>query len=144
MTHTDAPASDAVRGERATARGRVTMLPDTARAIAAHEIAKGDVLAVARFAGVQAAKDAASYVPLIVSDAVRDVVVNFTVGERFIDVTVSVTCLSEESARLRALSAVTVASLTVYDMCKSADRTMRIGPVALFSPPAVDPPNRTL
>ncbi|MHB8826992.1 MAG: cyclic pyranopterin monophosphate synthase MoaC [Acidimicrobiales bacterium] len=118
----------------ARAHSRITMSPATARAIVAHEMKKGDVLGAARYAGVQAAKEAASYLPLSDPEIVHDVTVDFTVGESSIDVTTRVEGTTPIGARMHALSAATVAALTIYDMCKSADRTMEIGPVALFPP----------
>ena len=134
VTEQDAPDAS-VLSERAIARGLVTMRPETARAIAANEIKKGDVLAAARFAAVQAAKEAESFLPLIDPASVRRVAVDFDVREGLIEVTVDATCSVEQSARLRALSAATAATLTIYDMCKSADRSMQIGPVSLVAPP---------
>ena len=116
------------------ARARITMRPETARAVANHGIKKGDVLGAARFAGLQAAKDASSYLPLLDPEPVSHVAVEFTVSEDHIEVTTRVRSASEASARMRALSAATVATLTIYDMCKSADRTMRIGPVVVLPP----------
>lgn len=116
---------------RAVARSAITMLPETARMVAANEMKKGDVLGAARFAGVQAAKDAASYLPLLEPELVGRTSVSFEVGEGVIDITASVEGATRTGANLHALSAATVAALTIYDMCKSADRTMQIGPVAL-------------
>lgn len=114
---------------RAGARGRITMLAETARRVAANEIKKGDVLGVARFAGVQAAKDAASY--LVHCDVERVVVTSleFVTHADAFEVVVRVESESDEGARIRALAATTTALLTIYDMCKSVDRTMSIGPV---------------
>jgi cyclic pyranopterin phosphate synthase len=106
------------------------MLSETARAVAANEMKKGDVLGAARFAGREGAKEAASYLPLSEPEWVGRITIDFAVGEDAIDVTASVESESDLGARVRALSAVTVATLTIYDMCKSADRTMEIGPVA--------------
>ncbi len=131
--------ANARAGSRAVARARITMRPETARAVAGNEMKKGDVLSTARFAGMQAARDTASYVPLLDPEPVRDVTVDFEVGAGFIDVTVGATCVNASSAHARALSGSTVAALTVYDMCKSADRTMRIGPVERLTPLPHDP-----
>ena len=134
VTERDAPDTSAL-DERAISRGHITMRPETARAIAGNEIAKGDVLAAARFAAVQAAKEAPSFLPLIDSATVEQLAVDFDVREGLIEVTATVTCSVGQSARLRALSAATAATLTIYDMCKSADRSMQIGPVSLVAPP---------
>ena len=125
----------------ARARSRITMLPATARAIAANEMKKGDVLGAARFAGVQAAKEAASYLPLSDPELVSGVAVDFVVDEDSIEVSTRVTSDTLTGARMHALSATTVATLTIYDMCKSADRTMRIGPVAVLDVPPAEAPD---
>ena len=116
---------------RAIAHSAITMRPETARMVAANEMKKGDVLGAARFAGVQAAKDAASYLPLLEPELVGRTSVTFDVGDDVIAITASVEGATLIGANLHALSAATVAALTIYDMCKSADRTMQIGPVAL-------------
>ena len=125
---TDAPSAHAVLS---IAHSRITMQPETARMVAANEMKKGDVLGAARFAGVQAAKDAASYLPLLDPELVGRTSVSFDVGEDVISITANVESATRIGANLYALSAATVAALTIYDMCKSADRTMQIGPVAL-------------
>ena len=107
------------------------MQPETARMVAANEMKKGDVLGAARFAGVQVTKDAASYLPLLDPELVAGTSLAFDVGQDFIAITASVEGATLLGANLYALSAATVAALTIYDMCKSADRTMQIGPVAL-------------
>lgn len=94
-------------------------------------MSKGDVLGTARFAGVQAAKEASSYLPLSDPVLVNNVTVSFSIEDSFVDVEASVDSPGGAGVEMQALTAVTVASLTVYDMCKSADRTMTIGPVSL-------------
>ena len=119
----------------AEARARITMRPETLALVVANEVKKGDVLGTARFAGVQAAKDAASYLPLVDPDQVGRISITFDAGDDAIEVTTSVEATTPTGARMRALSGATVATLTIYDMCKSADRTMQIGPVALLPGP---------
>jgi cyclic pyranopterin monophosphate synthase len=127
-TEDDTPA----RVVRAGARSRITMLPETVASVVANEMKKGDVLGAARFAGVQAAKDAASYLPLIDPELVALISITFDAGDDAIEVTTSVEAATPMGARMRALTGATVATLTIYDMCKSADRTMQIGPVELL------------
>ena len=116
----------------AVARARVAMQAETALGVAANTLKKGDVLATARYAGVQAAKQTGTLVaPADVVSAI-DVTVRFDVGERWIDVEARVDCVDDVDIEAHALSAVTVAALTIYDMCKSADRTMMIGAVELY------------
>ncbi len=107
------------------------MSPATAKRVASNEMAKGDVLGTARFAGIQAAKEADSYLPLCDPVAQVHVLVDFTVGDGFIDVLVSGGHGGDPAPRLQSLTAATAAALTIYDMCKSVDRTMVIGPVEL-------------
>lgn len=124
----------AAHPRRAVVRSRVTMRPDTVAAVAAHSLKKGDVLATARFAGVHAAKGASSLLVDTPATDVRSVTVDFTLGGDAIDVEVAVEVGGDVSAVMPAFSGATVAALTLYDMCKSADRTMVIGPVALVDP----------
>jgi cyclic pyranopterin phosphate synthase len=108
------------------------MLAETATNVATNSMKKGDVLGTARFAGVQAAKDADSYLPLAESALVNNIAINFSIEDDFIDVEASVESPGGGGVEMQALTAATVASLTIYDMCKSADRTMVIGPVSLL------------
>lgn len=108
------------------------MAPATTTAIAANATAKGDVLATARVAGVQAAKAAATLLPMAHQVLVGNVYVNFTIGDVFIEVEAGVDTFDRTGVEMEALVAVTVAALTVYDMCKSIDRTMTIERVALW------------
>ncbi len=93
---------------------------------------KGDVLATARVAGIQAAKIASTLLPMSHSVLVGNVHVNFTIADTHIDIEVSVDTVDRTGVEMEALMAVTVAALTVYDMCKSNDRLMTIGEVAIW------------
>jgi len=103
----------------------------TVAGVAANSLMKGDVLGTARFAGVKAAKDAASLLPLSAPYLVGSTTIDFTLGDDTIDVEALVRCRDTSGAEMPAFSAVTTALLTIYDMCKSADHTMTIGPVEL-------------
>jgi cyclic pyranopterin phosphate synthase len=103
----------------------------TAR-VAANAMNKGDVLATARVAGIQAAKQAATLLPMAHPVLVGNVHVNFTIADTHIDVEASVDTVDRTGVEMEALMAVTVAALTVYDMCKSVDRTMTIEEVAIW------------
>lgn len=113
------------------ARSRVTMLEVTAQKVATNSLKKGDVLAAARFAAVQAAKAAQHYLPLLDDQYSGAVAVDFEMGENFIDVRVGVRGEDILSTWMPALAAATAASLTIFDMCKAVDRTMSIGPIRL-------------
>ncbi|CAN5523661.1 cyclic pyranopterin monophosphate synthase MoaC [soil metagenome] len=117
---------------RAIARGRVKMHPDTASLVARGAISKGDVLAVARVAGIQAAKRTADLVPLCHPLLVGSVLVNFRIEDDFIEIEAQVETVDRTGVEMEALTACSVAALTIYDMCKSADRSMVIGDVALW------------
>jgi cyclic pyranopterin phosphate synthase len=108
------------------------MLASTAASVAANAVGKGDVLATARVAGIQALRQAMSLLTMSHRALVDNVRVNFTIADTHIDVEASVDTVDHTSAEMEALTAVTVAALTIYDMCKSADRTMTIGEVALW------------
>jgi cyclic pyranopterin phosphate synthase len=108
------------------------MLASTTASVAANATNKGDVLATARVAGIQAAKHAASLLPMSHLVLVGNVYVNFAIADTHIDVEASVDALDRTGVEMEALTAVTVAALTIYDMCKSIDRTMTIGEVALW------------
>ena len=103
----------------------------TVRSVAAQTVAKGDVLGTARFAGAHAATETASLLALGSTVRVRSTTVEFTFASDGIDIEVTVESDEELGATSAAFSAATAAALTIYDMCKSADRTMVIGPVRL-------------
>ncbi|MGZ7000064.1 MAG: cyclic pyranopterin monophosphate synthase MoaC, partial [Acidimicrobiia bacterium] len=95
-------------------------------------ITKGDVLAVARVAGIQAAKQTANLLPLCHPLLVGSVFVNFRIEDRHVEVESQVDTFDRTGVEMEALTACTIAALTVYDMCKSLDRGMTIGDVALW------------
>ena len=109
---------------RAVARCRVHMEPDTTTKIASGAITKGDVFAVARVAGIQAAKQTPSLLPLCHPLLVGSVFVNFRIEDRHVEVEAQVDTVDRTGVEMEALTAATVAALTIYDMCKSADRSM--------------------
>ena len=117
---------------RAVARGRVYMEPETTALVARGAIMKGDVLAVARVAAIQAAKRASHLLPLCHSVMIGAIIVNFDIQDNFIEVESSVDTVDRTGVEMEALTACSVAALTIYDMCKSADKTMVIGDVALW------------
>ena len=117
---------------RAIARCRVYMEPDTASKIATGAITKGDVLAVARVAGIQAAKQTALMLPLCHPLLVGSVFVNFRIEERHVEVECQVDTVDRTGVEMEALHSCAVAALTIYDMCKSVDRAMVIGDLALW------------
>lgn len=117
---------------RAIARAKVHMTPETASAVARGAVAKGDVLAVARVAGIQAAKRAPDLIPLCHPLLVGAVLVNFRLEENYIEVEAEVETHDRTGVEMEALTACSVAALTIYDMCKSRDRAMVIGDITLW------------
>lgn len=117
---------------RALARCRVSMLPETTTLVANNAITKGDVLAAARIAGIQAAKRTADLIPMCHPVLVGTVAVNFSIGDDYVEVEAQVETVDRTGVEMEALMACTTAALTVYDMCKSSDRTMTVDHVALW------------
>jgi cyclic pyranopterin monophosphate synthase len=117
---------------RAIARGRVRMSSDTASLVARGAISKGDVLAVARVAGIQAAKRASDLIPLCHPLLVGSVYINFRIEDAHVEVEAQVETVDRTGVEMEALTACSVALLTIYDMCKSSDRAMVIGEIALW------------
>ena len=117
---------------RAMARCKVFMQASTTAAIANREVKKGDVLAVARVAGIQAAKRTSDMIPLCHPLLIGSVTVNFEIGDTFVAIECHVDTIDRTGVEMEALHACSVAALTVYDMCKSADREMVIGELTLW------------
>ena len=116
---------------RAVARSVVTMEPSTAAAIADGDVKKGDVLAVARIAGIQAAKQTADIIPLCHPLLLSKVSVDLSVGESSVTIEAVVETTGPTGVEMEALHACTAAALTIYDMCKALDRAMVISEVLL-------------
>lgn len=117
---------------RAVARGRVYMHPSTALAVAQGAIGKGDVLAVARVAGIQAAKRTPDLIPLCHPLQVGSVLVNFSIEDNYVEVEAEVETFDRTGVEMEALTACSVAALAVYDMCKSRDKAMTISEICLW------------
>ena len=122
-----------VTGRVAVARGSVTMKPETLALIRSDGFEKGDVLGVARVAGVMAAKNTAQLIPLCHPLPIDVVTVDFeldTDASR-VNIEASAKTSAKTGVEMEAMTAVSVAALTIYDMCKAADRAMRIEAVRL-------------
>jgi cyclic pyranopterin phosphate synthase len=117
----------------AVAEGRILIAPDALEAIRAGSVKKGDVLAVARVAGIMAAKKTAGLIPLCHPLPISGVTLDLAVEAEGIRATASVTTTYTTGIEMEALTAVSVALLTVYDMAKAMDRGMRIEGVRLLS-----------
>ena len=120
---------------QAVARGCVYMQAATLQAIVDQEISKGDVLQVARIAGIMAAKQTSSLIPMCHPLEITHVKVDLQPDAEAACVRLEATVrtVGRTGVEMEALTAVTVAGLTVYDMCKSLDRQMRLGEVELLS-----------
>ena len=119
----------------AVATGRVVMTPATLGLIEAGEVGKGDVLGVARLAGIMAAKRTAELIPLCHPLALTRISVDLVCDREGSSVEITATCglAGRTGVEMEALTAVSVAALAVYDMCKSVDRSMTIGGIRLLA-----------
>src|ERR1700676_1914844 len=117
---------------RAIARCKVFMKPDTTSKVASNAITKGDVLGAARIAGIQASKRTSDMIPLCHPLLVGAVNINFTIGDDYVEVESQVEAIDRTGVEMEAMMACAVAGLTIYDMCKSSDRSMVIGELALW------------
>ncbi|WP_312886468.1 cyclic pyranopterin monophosphate synthase MoaC [Paenibacillus foliorum] len=118
----------------ATARTIVTMLPSTLQLIKQGKIGKGDVLAVSQVAAIMAAKKTSDWIPMCHPLSLTGVDVRFSDNEQdelYIEATVKTR--GQTGVEMEALTAVSAAALTVYDMCKAAEKTMQIGPTLLLN-----------
>jgi cyclic pyranopterin monophosphate synthase len=110
----------------ATARARVAMQPATAALIRSGGAKKGDVLGVARVAGIMAAKRTSDLIPLCHPLPISAVSLELTATDEAVEIAATVRTTGQTGVEMEALTAASVAALTVYDMCKSVDRGMRI------------------
>jgi cyclic pyranopterin phosphate synthase len=121
-----------ITSRRAVARCNVQMSPATSAAITSASLPKGDVIATARIAGIQAAKKTSDLIPLCHPLMLSAVTVNISVGEGVVSIEAIVETTWQTGVEMEALTACSVAALTIYDMCKSADKSMVIGELALW------------
>ena len=141
LTHTDAAGTarmvdvgDKAPSKRlAIARGRVVMAPATLALIAENGLAKGDVLATARLAGIMGAKQTANLIPLCHPLGLDHIQLDFTLNraENAVEIEASASLTGKTGVEMEALTAVSVAALTLYDMCKAADKKMQITDIRL-------------
>lgn len=117
----------------AIAEGRVHMLPSTLELIVSGDVKKGDVLAVARLAGIMAAKKTSDLIPLCHPLSLSSVTVDLTPNrdENTVDIQATCKLAGRTGVEMEALTAVSVAALTVYDMVKAVDRAMTISDIRL-------------
>lgn len=118
----------------AVAKGKVVMHPDTYHLIREGKAAKGDVIGVSRIAGIMAAKKVDSIIPLCHPLRLDSIVIDFEFEEngRTVGIEAKVSCTGKTGVEMEAMTAVSVAALTIYDMCKSVDRTITISDIRLL------------
>lgn len=116
----------------AVAGARVVMQPETLAAIRAGDVKKGDVLSVARVAGIMAAKRTHELIPLCHPLLLTKIAVDFEYVEQGIDIRATVRCQGQTGVEMEALTAAAVAALTIYDMAKALEKTMHIEDVRLL------------
>jgi cyclic pyranopterin phosphate synthase len=122
-----------VQQRTAVAEGLVRCRPATLAALRAKELPKGDVFTVAKIAGIQAAKRTDELIPLCHSLPLDTVEVRFALEKDAVRITASAHTSAKTGVEMEALTAVMVAALTIYDMCKAVDKTMAIEQVRLVS-----------
>jgi cyclic pyranopterin monophosphate synthase len=115
-----------VQRRRAVAQATLVCAPETIRALKRNALPKGDVLTVAQVAGIQAAKRTADLIPLCHPLPLCHVAVNFRVQRDRVEIKCSAETSAQTGVEMEALTGASVAALTLYDMCKAVDKTMRI------------------
>ena len=122
----------AVAYRKAAAAGTIYMAPATVKAVRMGGIAKGDVLSVAQVAGIMAAKRTADIIPMCHPLMLSGIDIRFSVNEDSIDIFSVVRCKGETGVEMEALTAVSAAALTIYDMCKALQKDMKISNIRLL------------
>jgi cyclic pyranopterin monophosphate synthase len=127
---TDKPITE----REAVARGTVSMKPETLKLIADGEVPKGDVLCIARIAGIMAAKRTSTLIPMCHPLMITSIDISLRIDSRRnrIDIEADVKTAGQTGVEMEALTAVSAAALTVYDMCKAVDRDMVISDIMLI------------
>lgn len=118
----------------ARASGHVAMAPETMKLLVDRALPKGDVLSVARVAGIMAAKETSRLIPMCHPLAIEHVSVDFQLDmeKAVVDIMATVRVSGKTGVEMEALTAVSVAALTVYDMCKAVDKGMKISEITLL------------
>jgi cyclic pyranopterin phosphate synthase len=127
----DVSAKRAVHRE-AVASGTIYLQPQTIRLIQDNRVNKGDVLSVARIAAISGAKKTFELIPLCHNIPIDTVEVSFEVGADRIDIRSRAVCVAKTGIEMEALTAVSIAALTIYDMCKAVDKEMAITDIKLL------------
>jgi cyclic pyranopterin phosphate synthase len=117
---------------RAVAGGKIILAPATLELLQENRLQKGDALAVARVAAIQAGKKTAELIPLCHPLAIQQLDVQFHIVADGVEIVATAVCEGRTGVEMEALTAVSVAALTLYDMCKAVDKNMIIGAIALL------------
>jgi len=139
LTHTDGTGrahmvdtgDKPVQHRIASATGRINMLPETLKLVSNSMMKKGDVLTVAEIAGIQAAKECGTMIPLCHNITLDQISVLLTIDDKGVSAASTVRCTGRTGVEMEALTAVSFALLTVYDMCKAVDKIMMITDIKL-------------
>jgi cyclic pyranopterin phosphate synthase len=139
LTHTDSKgkavmvdiADKEVQMRLARARGKISMAPGTVKLIKENMLKKGDVLTVSQIAGINAAKETSSLIPLCHNITLDKVSVSLTLADDGVVAESEIRCTGKTGVEMEALTAVSIALLTVYDMCKAVDKNMIISNIEL-------------
>lgn len=115
----------------ARAVGKICLQPETIRLLREKALPKGDVLTIARIAGIQAAKQTAQLIPLCHTLPLSTVRVDFSLTDQAVEIEAEAKVLAATGVEMEALTAVSVAALTIYDMCKAVDKLMHIEDIRL-------------
>ena len=126
-------SAKAMSKRRAVASGKIRLRRETLDLIASDQIAKGNVFATARIAGIQAAKQTAQLIPLCHPLPLGDVKIDVVTSNEGAEVTCAAQTVAQTGVEMEALVGVTVALLAIYDMCKAVDKEMQISDVRLLS-----------
>lgn len=118
---------------RAVATGKIQLQRETLELISKDQIAKGDVLATAKIAGIQAAKQTSQLIPLCHTLPLGEVKIDIVTSSKGAEVTCAAQTVAQTGVEMEALVGATVALLTIYDMCKAVDKEMQISDVRLLS-----------
>jgi len=116
----------------ARALGKVHLSPETLRKMNEGLLPKGDPFEIVRIAGIQAAKRTSELIPLCHPLALTQVDIELSISDEGVEIQSQVVCIGPTGAEMEALTAVSVAALTLYDMCKAVDRRIVIGPIWLM------------
>ena len=117
----------------AIATGKIRLQPETVDLISENRIAKGDVFATARIAGIQAAKQTPQLIPLCHTLPLSDVKIDILTSNEGAEVKCTARTIAQTGVEMEALTGVSVALLTIYDMCKAVDKEMRISDIRLVA-----------